>query len=86
MVTLYDQPIAPRRCPECGGVMVWGQMRWSVTSVAIRHAEAPFVERADMRGKWYPVTINVCTQCGHIGFYIAYPLTTMIPKSDGADA
>ena len=77
MATIYDHPISPRRCPECGGVMVWGQMRQDVTGMlggpTLQHAEAPTVERADVRGQWFPVTVNICTQCGRIGFYMAYP-------------
>ena len=70
--------IAPKRCAECGGVMVFGELdsrvQWRI--YAPRSGYAPVkhkVKRYDMPDIQFPVVVNVCTVCGHIALYAAYP-------------
>ena len=71
--------IAPKRCAECGGVMVFGELdshmgwvlgvRYAATYAPINHT----VKRYDMPDKAFPLVVNVCTICGHVSLYVAYP-------------
>ncbi len=67
--------IAPKRCAECGGVMAFGKLDSRVYS--FRSVDSPptyhQVVRYDMPGNSFPLVVNVCTVCGHVSLYAAYP-------------
>jgi hypothetical protein len=68
----------PRRCMECGNLMVWGSLHSKVkvyerTSLGPSTREAEhYVTRSDLPPTMaYPVVVAVCSFCGHVSLYAA---------------
>lgn len=68
----------PRRCTECGNLMIWGRLHTQVEvyvgrSIIPSTREANhYVTRSDMPPTLgYPVIAAVCPVCGHISLYAA---------------
>jgi hypothetical protein len=68
----------PRPCPECGNLMIWGELHTQVEEHVGRYgfprtsAAYHFVTRSDMPPTLgYPVVAAVCPVCGHISLYAA---------------
>lgn len=69
---------SPRRCPECGNLMIWGELHTQVEEHVGRYAiprtraAYHFVTRSDLPPTMgYPVVVAVCPVCGHISLYAA---------------
>ena len=66
----------PRPCPECGNLMIWGELHTQVSVYGYVWPKTPeanhFVTRSDMPPTLgYPVIVAVCPVCGHISLYAA---------------
>jgi len=66
----------PRPCPECGNLMIWGQLHTQVELHGYVWPTTPeanhYITRADLPPTLgYPVIAAVCPACGHISLYAA---------------
>jgi hypothetical protein len=68
----------PRRCTECGNLMVWGNLHSRVEvykgaySIPFTREADHYVTRSDIPPTLgYPVVVAVCPICGHISLYAA---------------
>ena len=67
----------PRRCTECGNLMVWGNLHsqvevYKVGGIPSTREADHYVTRSDMPPTMgYPVVVAVCPICGHISLYAA---------------